>query len=294
MSPGAPTLRQDHRLAIAPIDGSWPDYVAARAYAALIDELETFPKPGLVSPVDPGSHVDMDAETLRRSAAALQPFFADLVVAGEQGAAMVELRAIGIRAEAAMMRATGGINAHRGAIFSLGLICAAAGVVGGARVSPESLAATVGSRWGAEIARVPPSPESHGGRAAQRYGVGGASAEAAAGYPTLRTVGLPALRVGRARAPDDPEAARVDCFFALLASVEDTNLLHRGGPDGLATARAAATAFREAGGVAAPGWRDRAVEVHRAFVAARLSPGGCADLLAATLLLDALGAIQPR
>jgi triphosphoribosyl-dephospho-CoA synthase len=30
--------------------------------------------------------------------------------------------------------------------------------------------------------------------------------------------------------------------------------------------------------------------VHRAFIARRLSPGGCADLLAATLFMDALDA----
>ncbi|WP_313901915.1 triphosphoribosyl-dephospho-CoA synthase MdcB [Methylobacterium sp. J-030] len=269
-----------------------PEHVAALAHAALIDELETFPKPGLVSPVDSGSHDDMDADTLRRSAAALRPFFAELVEAGAHGVAMADLRAIGIRAEVAMMSATGGINAHRGAIFSLGLICAAAGAIGGSAVPAESYAEAVGRRWGAEIARVPVSPLSHGGRAIRRYGVGGASAQAAAGFPTLRAVGLPALRLGRAQAPDDPEAARVACFFALLAVVDDTNLLHRGGADGLTAARAQAAAFREAGGITEPGWRDRGAAVHRAFVAARLSPGGCADLLAATLLLDALGATQ--
>lgn len=247
-----------------------------------------------MSPIDSGSHNDMDADTLRRSAASLQPFFAQLAEAGANGVAMAELRAIGIRAEAAMMRATGGINAHRGAIFSLGLICAAAGAIGSGPVSAESYAETVGTRWGAEIARAPASPTSHGGRAVRRYGVGGASAQAAAGFPALRAVGLPALRLGQARAPDDPEAARVDCFFALLAVIDDTNLLHRGGSDGLATARGQAAAFREAGGIAAPGWRNHAIAIHRAFVAARLSPGGCADLLAATLLLEALGASPHR
>lgn len=236
--------------------------------------------------MDAGSHDDMDADSLRRSAAAIHPFFADLVLAGSRGATLPDLRAIGLRAEAAMMAATGGVNAHRGAIFSLGLICAAAGTVGDVRCSAEMRAEAVARLWGATIANVPASPTSHGGRAARRYGVGGASAEAAAGFPTIRATGLPALR--RARANDDPAAARVGCFFALLAVVDDTNLLHRGGPDGLRAAQAAATAFLAAGGIAAPDWRDRAVAIHHAFVAARLSPGGCADLLATTLFLDAL------
>lgn len=236
--------------------------------------------------MDAGSHDDMDADSLRRSAAAIHPFFADLVLAGSRGATLPDLRAIGLRAEAAMMAATGGVNAHRGAIFSLGLICAAAGTVGDVRCSAEMRAEAVARLWGAPIANVPASPTSHGGRAARRYGVGGASTEAAAGFPTIRATGLPALR--RARANDDPAAARVGCFFALLAVVDDTNLLHRGGPDGLRAAQAAATAFLAAGGIAAPDWRDRAVAIHHAFVAARLSPGGCADLLATTLFLDAL------
>ena len=201
---------------------------------------------------------------------------------------MAELRAIGLQAEAAMMAATGGVNAHRGAIFSLGLICAAAGAIGDRPASAEVYALAVERCWGAAIRVAPASPASHGGRAARRYGVGGASAEAAAGFPTVRTTGLPALRRGRARAPRDAMAARVDCFFALLAVVDDTNLLHRGGVDGLSAARAAAAGFVAAGGTGEPGWRDCALGVHRAFVAARLSPGGCADLLATTLFLDAL------
>jgi triphosphoribosyl-dephospho-CoA synthase len=271
-----------------PAHRTWSGRVADLAHAALIAELETFPKPGLVSPIDAGSHVDMDADTLRRSAAAIRPFFAELVDAGGRAATMQDLRAIGRRAEAAMLAATGGINAHRGAIFALGLICAGAGVAGAKRRSAEICAAAVADLWGDAIAGTPPSPTSHGGRAVRRYRVGGASAEAAGGFPTVREVGLPALRLGRGRAPDDPEAARVQCFFALLAVVDDTNLLHRGGADGLAGARSSAAAFLARGGIAAPGWRARALDIHRMFVARRWSPGGCADLLAATLLVEAL------
>ena len=86
----------------------------------------------------------------------------------------------------------------------------------------------------------------------------------------------------------DPEAARVHCIFALMVELDDTNLLHRGGLDGLRFAKDAASRFLDAGGVGAPSWRDDAALIHRAFVERDLSPGGSADLLAATLLLDAL------
>lgn len=80
----------------------------------------------------------------------------------------------------------------------------------------------------------------------------------------------------------------MQAFFALLASVEDTNLLHRGGAEGLDHARRDASRFLAAGGVGQAGWREPAAAVHRDFVARRLSPGGCADLLALTVFLEGL------
>ena len=284
------------RHASRPVRTDLAARVAAVATAALLAELETWPKPGLVSHVDAGSHADMDAGTFRTSIAALQPFFADLAAAGARGAAMPELRAIGLAAERAMMTATGGVNTHRGAIFGLGVLCAAAGAawadlaVDGwdGRSLPSRLGAIVRQRWGDAILRGPIPLHSHGALALLRHGAGGARAQAAAGFPQVLAVGLPALRLGRTLAPGDAEAARVQVFFALLRSVEDTNLLHRGGAQGLAFARRQASRFLAAGGVGQAGWRNRAAAAHRDFVVRRLSPGGCADLLASTMFLDGL------
>jgi triphosphoribosyl-dephospho-CoA synthase len=129
-----------------------------------------------------------------------------------------------------------------------------------------------------------------GTNALRQFGAGGARAQAAAGFPIALEVGLPALRLGRSLAPEDPEAARVQSFFAILASMEDTNLLHRGGAAGLRYAQEEAAGFLRLGGVGRADWRERAAAVHRAFVARHLSPGGCADLLAIALFLDALEA----
>ncbi len=271
--------------------------VAEVAAAALLAELETWPKPGLVSHVDAGSHVDMDAGTFRASAAAIRPFCADLAAAGASGAGMAALRGIGMEAERAMLAATGGVNTHRGAIFGLGLLCAAAGAAwaglapGGRDGSyvPSVLGAVVRQRWGRAIVRGPIPLHSHGTAALLRFGAGGARAQAAAGFPHVLGVGLPALRLGRRLAPGDVEAARVQAFFALLATVEDTNLLHRGGAEGLGYARRAASRFLASGGIKQASWREQAAAVHQGFVARRLSPGGCADLLACTVFLDDLG-----
>ncbi len=263
--------------------------IATLAVRSLELELETWPKPGLVSLVDSGSHADMAAATFRRSAAAIAPYLMELAAAGRIGSAMGRLRVIGLEAEAAMLLATGGVNTHRGAIFGLGLLCAAAGArIAGLASSRATLGVIVAQRWGAGILDGPLPLHSHGAHARRSHGAGGARLEAALGFPSVYDVGLPALRHGRALRAGDEEAARVQSCFALVATLEDTNLLHRGGGGGLAFARDAAATFLRQGGVGCPDWRRRAEEVHRAFTARRLSPGGSADLLAMVIFADAL------
>ncbi|MBB6412803.1 triphosphoribosyl-dephospho-CoA synthase [Mesorhizobium sangaii] len=262
--------------------------IAASAVRCLLDELETWPKPGLVSHIDSGSHEDMDAGTFRASAAAIGPYFQALAEAGAAGLAMRALREIGLDAEAAMLAATSGVNTHRGAIFGLGLLCGAAGARIGGQVDPTlSLGTVVLRLWARSIFEGPMVPHSHGQVARRRFGAGGARIEAALGFPSIYHVGLPTLRKSVLEAPDDAEAQRIETCFALIAVVEDTSLLHRGGLSGLDFARRAARRFLDQGGIGAPGWRDRAHFVHKSFVARRLSPGGSADLLAMTLFVDA-------
>jgi triphosphoribosyl-dephospho-CoA synthase len=262
-----------------------PADIAALATDALLRELHTWPKPGLVSPLDNGSHSDMDMALLSRSALSLQPYFAQLARAGACNVEMSQLRCIGLAAERAMLRVTAGINTHRGAIFGLGLLCAAAGHA----IADQELGHLVQRRWGLDINPPHDADASHGAAAWRRHGMGGARAEAAGGFWHLYQVGWPALRRGRLLARGDEAAARVQCCFALMARLDDTNLLHRGGLDGLALTRTLAADFIERGGVGCADWRAQALKVHETLVARRLSPGGSADLLAMTLFIDALG-----
>jgi len=248
-------------------------------------EAATYPKPGLVSHIDGGAHRDMDFGLLVRSADTLTPYFDALGDAGAAGADMGRLRAIGVDAERAMLAATGGVNTHRGAIFGLGLLCAAAGFQ--ATYGPGgTLGGLIAARWGDAILGGPVALHSHGAVVSRRHGVGGARLEAARGLPSAYAIALPALRLGRLLSGADEEAARVQACMALIAAVGDTNLLHRGGAAGLAFAQEAAGAFLARGGVGARGWRARARAIHAAFVAKNLSPGGCADLLAMALFID--------
>ncbi|ORE92671.1 2-(5''-triphosphoribosyl)-3'-dephosphocoenzyme-A synthase [Stappia sp. 22II-S9-Z10] len=277
-----------HRLLEAPLARRIRD-IAEAAVDALLLELETSPKPGLVSHVDSGSHDDMDAGTFRRSVAALAPFLEALAGAGAQGAEMGRLRVIGLEAEEAMLAATGGVNTHRGAIFGLGLLCAAAGARAAGRADRDlPLGLAVSLLWGSDILNGPILLRSHGTAVRRRYGAGGARLEATQGFPSVYDIALPALHPARTHRPADEEAARVEACFALIASVEDTNLLHRGGLPGLAFAQRSARSFLRGGGTRQADWRLRALAVHDAFVARRLSPGGSADLLAMALFVDAL------
>ena len=102
------------------------------AWKALIEEVVTTPKPGLVDLYSNGAHTDMDVDTFRRSAEALRPFFAFMAERGiqEQGSPeelFRSLRGTGMEAEKAMYGATGGVNTHKGIIFTFGVFCAAAG-----------------------------------------------------------------------------------------------------------------------------------------------------------------------
>src|SRR5580692_11160864 len=190
--------------------------IAAIAGRCLLLELETWPKPGLVSHVDSGSHTDMDAGTFRSSAVAIQPYLRSLTEAGAQGSGMGRLRIIGLEAETAMFAATGGINTHRGAIFGLGLLCAAAGARAGGLADPTMpLGDVVVRLWGRNILDGPVRLHSHGGEARRHYGAGGARVEAAQGFLSVYEVGLPALQWGALIAPGDTEAARVQACFAL-------------------------------------------------------------------------------
>ena len=245
------------------------------------------PKPGLVCPGDPGSHDDMDASTMLRSLFALRHGFVAMAHAGADGAAFERLQAIGIETERAMRRATGGVNTHRGAIFTLGLLVAAAarGDALGRPPTAAMLQDTLREHWGRALRMRPVRESTHGLAMAVQFDAGGARREAADGFPGVFDLVLPALRAARL-AGHDERPARLHALMTAIAALEDTNLLYRGGRAGLDDARRAAQAFLAAGGVARSDHVATLRDIGRRFVARRLSPGGSADLLAAALFVD--------
>jgi len=269
--------------------------VARLAVRSLYAELSLYPKPGLVSLIDSGSHADMNASTFMHSLFSLRHYFKKICLAGLNDAPFSQLKQLGIAAEAAMLKATHGINTHRGAIFSLGLLCATAGRARaqGMPMTPAALRAAMLIRWGEELAMHAATPSiaapSNGLNVAARYAASGAREEGALGLPSVFDIGLPALQASLTRGAD-PTMARIDALFALMAHISDSNVYHRAGLQGAQTVRSHAQRFNELGGTANPDWHAQALASHHQFVAQRLSPGGAADLLAASCLVQSIAA----
>ena len=264
--------------------------IAQAALDALFQELCAYPKPGLVSFIDSGSHQDMDASTFMTSLFSLRTYFQEVAFAGMGNAGFDELRRIGLEAEIGMLKATNNVNTHRGAIFTLGLLAAAAGFLInlGQPLEGHILGDVVRERWGRDILRsAPPEPCSHGALVASLYGVAGARHGAAAGFPYVFHTGLPTLQESLVTGVDFNHAM-VQTFFTLMAVLPDNNLLFRGGKEGLSYAHIAARTFLDKGGIYQKNWQECARHIHHEFVARRLSPGGSADLLAATLFVHQL------
>jgi triphosphoribosyl-dephospho-CoA synthase len=258
------------------------------AFQALIAEAELTPKPGLVDRRGSGAHSDLSLDLMRRSARVLEPFFAAMASAAEGRVPDRDLReelaAIGREAEGAMYKATEGANSHKGAIWILGLLVAAAAQ------RDDLNAREIASAAGA-IARLPDRAclniVTHGDIVGNRYGVAGARGEACQGFPHVVRFGLPTLRKKR-KTGFREEVCRLDALLAIMSRLDDTCLLYRGGIEALNFVKARAQAVVRAGGCGSPQGRIGAGDLGRALIARRVSPGGSADLLAATIFLDAV------
>jgi triphosphoribosyl-dephospho-CoA synthase len=261
--------------------------LADRATSALVGEALLTPKPALVDRRGCGAHRDLDLERLLASAAALRPGFermADCAWRRPPSRALrEELGAIGRNAEEDMLAATGGSNAHRGAIWVLGLL------VAGLAMSEDDAPADEAARLAAALARLPDrhaaEGESNGSRACARYGVEGARGEARLGFPHVIGIGLPALHEARSRGASENDA-RLDALMAIMARLDDTCLLHRGGRAALEAARAGARDVIARGGSSTLAGRQRLLALDADLMTRWASPGGSADLLAGCLLLD--------
>jgi triphosphoribosyl-dephospho-CoA synthase len=265
------------------------------ARQALIAEAELTPKPGLVDRRGPGAHADLSLALMTRSAFAIEPFIRLMAFQSINEHPNPRLRATlaatGRAAERAMLRVTNGSNTHKGAIWTLGLLTAAA-ASNQLNPDPAAIAQTAALIASFEDPHQS-SSSSHGQIVAQKFGVTGARGEAMSGFPHIIEIGLPMLRARRRdQAPES--IARLDALLSIMAQLDDTCLLYRGGEPGLQAAKQGAAAVLDAGGAGSSPGQKVLFVLDKELLELGVSPGGSADLLAGTLFLDAIERDQTR
>lgn len=252
-----------------------PYLVADLAERALRLELDTTPKPGLVDRQDNGAHKDMDYALMSKSISALRPYLTRLAVESAKDIDPAKIKEIGIEAEKAMLKATGGVNTHKGALFCIGLSVAAASNLASATGSVQAYSfKELVSRAASEI---PAARGTHGAEAKRSFKAVGALENARAAYPELFADWLPYYL--------SLECDPFRCHKTLLhimTTLDDTNILHRRGAEGLAHAEAEAARlledFSESG----------LSSLNKDFIRENISPGGSADMLSLTIFIESI------
>ena len=241
---------------------SRPYLLADRAIWALKKELSLPCKPGLVGPDGSGAHEDMDYALMLRGIGALRPWFVKLGCLGfarHDKERAGEISTIGKEAEKAMLEATGGVNTHQGAIFSLGLMLAASADASKVSDIAETLPDTPRTREWAAI------------------GVKGPLALAREGYKDLFRDWLLYYRSVKGE-----EYAAQKTLLRIMSSLDDTCVIHRAGYERAQEVKKEASALLENFS------REGLERLCSRYAAERISPGGAADMLALTLFIDSI------
>ena len=254
-----------------------PYLIADLACQSLQEELDLTPKPGLVDQHDNGAHTDMDYELMKKSIRTLRPYFDELALLGwsVDKAYVYDVQTIGLRAENDMFTTTKGVNTHKGALFSLGLA-----VVGGAYLMRRKgkIEANELQQFMMDIARqFPDSKGTHGCEVVEKYHIDGVLAIARKGYPDLFNKWLPFLQ-----SRNHDSQALYDTLLYIMSMLDDTNVYYRKGESGALQVKKEATHLLG-------NFSIKELEaLNKRFIAENISPGGSADMLALTLLVNSL------
>ena len=253
-----------------------PYLLAHLACDALQQELDTTPKPGLVDQHDSGAHTDMDYRLMQRSIQALRPYFVQLAEAGMQGRVdHATISTIGIEAERDMLTVTGGVNTHRGALFSMGLAVVAAAELYAAS-STHHIDKTALQTAIARLARqFPDTHDTHGSQAVSQYQAKGALAVAREGYELLFSDWLHYYQ----RCTSD---RNLRTLLLIMSQLDDTNILYRCG------AEVASRVKADAAELLAHFSIDGLQAMNLRYTTDHISPGGSADMLALTIFIHAI------
>lgn len=281
-------------------------HIASLAQRAILYEVTTSPKPGLVDRFNSGSHKDMDFFTFMASTSALYKGFYEFTLEGlnfeemDKTKLIDRIRKPGIQCEMEMFKATNGVNTHKGIIFSMGILCAIVGNVhrksGDMNLISEDICREV-----VEVSKTLVDNDfkdiadkevlTHGERLYKQYGYKGIRGEVESGFASIRKNAIHIIRDWKINKQLSMNDLFLEILINIMSESEDTNVIIRGGVESLEFVRAASKNFLQSGGMFQPGAKEKLDIMNDEFIQRNISPGGSADLLAVTIFLGILEGI---
>ena len=273
--------------------------IGCLALEAMLLEANCAPAPGLVDRFNSGAHNDMDIYTFIKSSVALSSYMHNFVYMGymHKGALdtlLAFIRPLGIEAEAAMFKATKGVNTQKGLIFLMGILCAAAGYVyrkyniikstlvfDAVKIMCQRLVAK-------ELGNLPYDRKlTSGERLYHQYGIRGIRGELEDGLPIIQDIALPAYKKAISLGATD-DALLIYTLLSIMTATEDTTIINRHDQDTLIMVQKSAKKLLSNDDILQLDGFDAVKDLDRQFIEQWISPGGSADLLAATHFLYVL------
>lgn len=260
---------------------------------AILLEVSTHPKPGLVTRLSNGAHKDMSIFTFMMSSAVLSKAFNDLQDIGQAHRGTLaelfcKLRSYGVGAEAELLRVTKGVNTQRGILFAGGIVSAVSGYAMNMGLSRDALLPMIKEMAAGLVARelknLDHAAMTAGEKLYYKYGITGIRGEVENGFPSVVNYGLPALEDAFNKGATINDAL-VHALIALMTVVEDSNIIWRTDYDTLLEVQRIAKDILNLGSVFTEKGRMAIAETERYFLQRRISPGGSADLLSVTITL---------
>ena len=273
--------------------------IGCLALEAMLLEANCAPAPGLVDRFNSGAHNDMDIYTFIKSSVALSSYMHNFVYMGymHKGALdtlLAFIRPLGIEAEATMFKATKGVNTQKGLIFLMGILCAAAGYVyrkyniikstlvfDAVKIMCQGLVAK-------ELGNLPYDRKlTSGERLYHQYGIRGIRGELEDGLPIIQDIALPAYKKAISLGATD-DALLIYTLLSIMTATEDTTIINRHDQDTLIMVQKSAKKLLSNDDILQLDGFDAVKDLDRQFIEQWISPGGSADLLAATHFLYVL------
>lgn len=276
-----------------------PYIIGHLASMALQAELDTTPKPGLVDRNDNGAHRDMDHALMQRSIQALHPYFVRLAQLGftSKQPCHDEIVNIGIEAEREMFKATGGVNTHKGALFSIGLAAVALAGEAFCRITQAERCGTMAyndvnskqiqslSNSIASLARLfPDTNGTHGSKAKANNILKGALDNAREGYTQLFKAWLP-FYIDRIAEGDNYALHKT--LLRIMCDLDDTNIVYRTSMETMKEVKTEARHMLEASRNIV-NFEAALQAMNTDYIHRNISPGGSADMLSLVVFLSCI------